>query len=59
MSVIIFDDDLSYLRNGEDVPIFTATRSSVREAGRLSAEMLLSVIANPTAPRTTACSRRN
>ncbi len=50
VSVIIFDDDLSYLRNGEDVPIFTATRSSVREAGRLSAEMLLAVIAEPDSP---------
>jgi LacI family transcriptional regulator len=47
VSVIIFDDDLSYLRNGEDLPIFTATRSSVREAGRLSAEMLLAVITQP------------
>ena len=47
VSVIIFDDDLSYLRNGEDLPIFTATRSSVREAGRLSAEMLLAVISQP------------
>lgn len=44
VSVIIHDDDLSYLRNGEDVPIFTATRSSVREAGRLAAEMLLAII---------------
>ena len=50
VSVIIFDDDLSYLRNGEDVPIFTATRSSVREAGRLSAETLLAVIADPEGP---------
>ncbi len=48
VSVIIHDDELSYLRNGEDVPIFTATRSSVREAGRLAAEMLLDLIANPT-----------
>jgi LacI family transcriptional regulator len=47
VSVIIFDDDLSYLRNGEDVPIFTATRSSVKEAGRLAAEMLLAVINQP------------
>ena len=47
VSLIIFDDDLSYLRNGEDVPIFTATRSSVREAGRLSAQMLLQIIADP------------
>lgn len=47
VSVIIHDDDLSYLKNGEDVPIFTATRSSVREAGRLAAEMLLDLIARP------------
>jgi LacI family transcriptional regulator len=52
VSVIIFDDELSYLRNGEDVPIFTATRSSVREAGRLAAQMLLDLIADPqSAPR--------
>ena len=51
ISVIIHDDDLSYMKNGEDVPIFTATRSSVREAGRIAAEMLLDLIATPsTAP---------
>ncbi|OYW57804.1 MAG: hypothetical protein B7Z31_09070 [Rhodobacterales bacterium 12-65-15] len=49
VSVIIHDDDLSYMKNGEDVPIFTATRSSVREAGRLAAEMLLALIADPSA----------
>ncbi|MFN7223536.1 MAG: LacI family DNA-binding transcriptional regulator [Paracoccaceae bacterium] len=48
VSVIIHDDDLSYMKNGEDVPIFTATRSSVREAGRLAAEMLLDLIAHPS-----------
>lgn len=47
VSVIIHDDDLSYMKNGEDVPIFTATRSSVREAGRIAAEMLLDLIAHP------------
>lgn len=41
VSVITHDDDLSYLANGQDIPIFTATRSSVREAGRVSAETLL------------------
>jgi LacI family transcriptional regulator len=52
LSVIIHDDELSYLRNGEDVPIYTATRSSVREAGRQAAEMLLDIIAHPeTAPQ--------
>ena len=47
VSVIIFDDDLSYMKNGEERPIFTAMRSSVREAGRMVAEMLLARIANP------------
>jgi len=50
ISVIIHDDDLSYMKNGEDVPIFTATRSSVREAGRQTAEMLLDLIAHPGSP---------
>lgn len=50
VSVITHDDDLSYLRNGGDVPIFTATRSSVRQAGRRLAEMLLTAIANPAHP---------
>lgn len=47
VSVITFDDDLSYLRNGEDVPIFTATRSSVREAGRRLARILIDRIKAP------------
>jgi LacI family transcriptional regulator len=52
VSVIIHDDELSYLRNGAEVPIYTATRSSVREAGRQAAEMLLQIIAHPeTAPQ--------
>lgn len=48
VSVVTHDDHLSYLRNGEAEPIFTATRSSVRDAGRKVAEMLLTHIANPT-----------
>ncbi|MDU8910661.1 substrate-binding domain-containing protein [Aestuariicoccus sp. MJ-SS9] len=44
VSVITHDDDLSYLKNGEHIPLFTATRSSVRVAGRISAEMLLGQI---------------
>jgi LacI family transcriptional regulator len=47
VSIITHDDVLSYLENGLDVPIFTATRSSVRDAGRKLAEMLLHRIANP------------
>lgn len=50
VSVIVFDDDLSYMKNGEGTPIFTAVRSSVREAGRLVAELLLDRIANPDQP---------
>ncbi len=53
LSVVTHDDALSYLRNGDEVPIFSATRSSVRDAGRLTAEMLLSLIADPaSAPKT-------
>lgn len=50
VSVVIHDDDLSYMRNGGDIPMFTAARSSVREAGRLCAEMLLERIESPDAP---------
>ncbi len=51
VSLITHDDDLSYFRNGADVPVYTATRSSVREAGRRSAEMLLAMIEGRDTPR--------
>ncbi len=44
ISIITHDDDLSYLPNGGAVPLFTATRSSVRGAGRRCAEMLMDII---------------
>ncbi|TFL16726.1 LacI family DNA-binding transcriptional regulator [Jannaschia formosa] len=47
VSVVTHDDVLGYLGNGEDRPIFTATRSSVRAAGRRCAEILLARIAQP------------
>ncbi|MCH2163050.1 MAG: substrate-binding domain-containing protein [Marinovum sp.] len=48
VSVLTFDDDLSYLRNGTgENAIFTAVRSSVRDAGRTAANMLLERIENP------------
>jgi LacI family transcriptional regulator len=50
VSVIIHDDDLSYFHNSGDVPQFTSTRSSVKDAGTLAAEMLLAIIDNPSAP---------
>ncbi|MDJ0628254.1 MAG: substrate-binding domain-containing protein [Rhodobacter sp.] len=50
ISVITYDDDLSYLRNGGEVPTFTATRSSVRQAGRLCADRLIDLVQNPGQP---------
>lgn len=50
VSVVTHDDDLSYLPNGAEVPLFTATRSSVREAGRRAGQMLLDLIQNPQMP---------
>ena len=47
VSIIAHDDDLSYFRNDETVPIFTALRSSVREAGHRAANMLLSQVSGP------------
>ncbi|MEL6957738.1 MAG: substrate-binding domain-containing protein [Pseudomonadota bacterium] len=48
VSIVTHDDSLSYLANGADVPIFTATRSPVRDAGRLLSEMLIDQIATGT-----------
>ncbi len=54
VSVVTFDDDLSYLRNGTEAqPVFTAARSSVREAGSRAARILMDRIADPTAPPVT------
>lgn len=47
ISIVTHDDCLSYFQNNDDIPIFTATKSSVREAGRRLAEMLLQIVANP------------
>lgn len=49
VSIICHDDALSYLQNDGAVPVFTATRSSVREAGRRCAELLLARISTPAA----------
>lgn len=49
ISIVTHDDALSYLQNGDAVPIFTATRSSVRMAGERLASILLDRIANPSA----------
>ena len=52
ISVACFDDDISYLSNGGDRPEFTAVRSSVRNAGRRCAQMLIDQIRAPDAPPT-------
>lgn len=44
ISLVTHDDDLSYLRNSGEVPMFTATQSSVRQAGQRCGEMLLNMI---------------
>lgn len=49
VSVITFDDDLSYFRTSDAVPLFTSVRSSVREAGQRAAAMLLDIIDTPEA----------
>ncbi len=46
ISVIIHDDELSFLKNGGEIPMFTCTRSSAHKAGRRSAQMLLDIITN-------------
>ncbi|MBT0956685.1 substrate-binding domain-containing protein [Alphaproteobacteria bacterium KMM 3653] len=50
VSVITHDDVLGYLPNGADVPIYTATKSSVRAAGQTAAKMLLDQINAPQSP---------
>lgn len=53
VSIITHDDELSYFTAPDAVPVFTATRSSVHEAGRQAAEMLLELIEAPdSGPRT-------
>lgn len=52
VSIVAHDDDLSYLPNEGDPPLYTATRSSIRAAGRRAAEMLIALVSEPdSAPR--------
>ncbi|WP_187429194.1 HTH-type transcriptional regulator RafR [Roseobacter fucihabitans] len=46
ISILCFDDDISYLPNGLETPVFTAMRSSVRAAGRRCAQILMEQIAS-------------
>lgn len=54
ISLVCFDDAISALPNGSpSMPTYTATRSSIRAAGRRCAEVLIERIDNPDAPITT------
>ena len=47
ISLVTFDDELSYLSNPREDPFFTSVRSSVRLAGQEVAKMLIDKIQNP------------
>ncbi|MEO1422390.1 MAG: substrate-binding domain-containing protein [Pseudomonadota bacterium] len=44
VSIVTHDDDMSFLRNEGEVPLFTCTHSSIRAAGRRCAEMMLHLV---------------
>lgn len=44
VSIVTYDDRLSFLENARSVPFFTSTRSSIREAGRRCAQLLIAQI---------------
>lgn len=46
MSIVIFDDELSALSNGGEIPFFTALRSSISKAGLHAGNMLIDSIRN-------------
>ncbi|MDJ0685677.1 MAG: substrate-binding domain-containing protein [Alphaproteobacteria bacterium] len=50
VSIVTHDDCLSAFVDRDDVPVFTAVRSSIREAGKRAAEMLLDTIEEPGGP---------
>lgn len=50
LSVMVYDDQLSFLHYSERSPLFTSMRSSIREAGIKVANMLIQRIADPDAP---------
>ncbi|MEZ5799446.1 MAG: substrate-binding domain-containing protein [Nitratireductor sp.] len=47
ISIVTHDDQFSFLRDHNAVPMFTATRSSIRDAGRRCAEMIIELANNP------------
>ena len=50
VSIVIHDDLLSFLPADKVNPLFTASRSSVKEAGKRCAQMLLEQIEKPNTP---------
>jgi LacI family transcriptional regulator len=46
VSIVTYDDQLSYLQNSGDIPLFTSVRSSIKAAGRRIIEMLVERINN-------------
>ena len=50
LSIITYDDKLSYLPNSGVIPLFTAMRSSIRDAGTRLIELLVQRIEEPDAP---------
>ena len=47
ISIVVFDDQLSFLQNSGEIPMFTSLRSSIQNAGTRVAEMLISKINQP------------
>ncbi len=50
ISLITYDDQLSFLQNSGETPLFTATRSSIRDAGKRCAELVIAIANDPTRP---------
>ncbi len=47
ISIVTFDDQLSWMQNKLDVPVFTSLRSSMQDAGKEVAKMLINLIDKP------------
>jgi LacI family transcriptional regulator len=50
VSIVTHDDELAAFAPGPTVPVFTATRCSIRAAGRRCAELLIARIGAPSLP---------
>jgi len=50
VSVVTYDDQLSYVENTGDVPLFTSMRSSIRDAGARLINLLINHIEQPEEP---------